>query len=127
MEPRTLNNVIPFRAKRSKLFSGDQYNNNGSQCQERSEGRKFPIVDHGPTPRDSQTVKDCQMCNKKFIRMLRPKKECQGCGVIACGKCFVRSCKCLDSTGNGSRQSGFNPSVPLSLLVLNAYENGPRF
>jgi len=127
MEPRTLNNAVPLRAKRATLFSGDRYNNNGSPYQNRSERISFPVANHEPTPRDSETEKTCQTCNKKFIRMFRPKKECHGCGVIACGKCFTKSCRCLDSKGHGSRQSGFNPSVPLSLLDLKSYEKCPRF
>jgi len=126
MEPRTLNNVVPLSAKRSKLFSGDYYNNHGSQYRRGGE-RSFPVANHEPTTRDSEIVNNCLMCNKKFIRMFRPKKECHGCGVIACGKCFTESCSCLDSTGNGSRQSGFNSSEPLSFLDLKSNETCTKF
>jgi len=134
MEPRTLKNSVPLRAERSTLFSGDRYNNNGSPYQGRSRGRSVPIADHQPTPteheptpRNSETVKNCQMCKKKFIRMFRPKKECHGCGVITCCKCFTEGCRCLNTTSVGSRVSEFNSSVPLSLLDLKSYEKYPRF
>jgi len=127
MEPRTPKNSLPLRANRSTLFSGDGFNNNGSPYQGRSQKRSVPIADYEPTPRNSRALKNCQMCNKKFIRMFRPKKECSGCGVIACSKCFTQSCRCLNTTSDGSRVSGSNSSVPLSLLDLKPYENYPRF
>lgn len=127
MEPKTLKNSVPLRAKRSTLFYGDRYHNNGSPYQRRSMRRSLSAADHNPTPRDSENVNNCQICNKKFIRMLRPKKECHECGVIACGKCFKRSCSCLDCTGDEKKLSGFNSSVPLSLRDLTAYEKCPRF
>jgi len=127
MEPRTRINSVPLRANRSTLFSGDRYNNNGSPYQGRSHSRSVPVADHEPTPRNPETLKNCQMCNKKFIRMFRPKKECHGCGVIACGNCFTKICRCLDTKNDRSRVSGFNSSVPLSLLDLKSYESYPRF
>jgi len=127
MEPRTPNSSVPLRAKRSTLFSGDRYNNNGSQCRRQSDMRNFPVSDHEPTPRDSNSVKTCQICGKKFIRMFRQKKECHGCGLTACRKCFKESCRCSDTTGKGSRRPGLNPSVPLSLFDLKRYEECPRF
>jgi len=127
MEPRTLNNAEPLRARRSTLFSGDRYNNNGSSYERRREIRSFPMANYEPTPRKTETEKKCQICNKKFIRMFRHKKECHGCGVIACGKCFTKSCRCPNLSGKESKQSGFNSSVPLSLHDLESFENCPRF
>jgi len=126
MQPITLKNSLPLRVKRSTLFSGDRYNNNGSPYRG-SQRRNVPVADHQPTPRDAKTVKNCEKCKKKFYRMFRPKTECHGCGVIACTECFSECCRCLDTTGSGSKVSGFNSSVPLSLLDLKSYEKYPRF
>jgi len=128
MEPRALSNSVPVRVERSTLFSGDRYNNNnGSLYQRRNQRRSFPMADHEPTPRDTESVRKCQTCSRKFIRMFRPKKECNGCGVIACGKCFKESCRCLGSKCDGPKISGFNSSVPLSLFDLKLYETYSRF
>jgi len=127
MQPITLKNSLPLRVKRSTLFSGDRYNNNGSPYKRRSQRKSVPVPDHQPTPRESETVKNCEMCKKKFFRMFRPKKECHGCGVIACSTCFTESCRCQDTASVGSKASGLSTSVPLSLLDLKSYDKCPKF
>jgi len=127
MELITLKNTLPLKAKRSTLFSGDRYNNNGSPYHRRSQRNSVPVTDNQPTPRVPETVKNCEICYKKFYRMFRPKKECHGCGVVACSTCFKECCRCLDTRSVGSKVSGFNSSVPLSLFDLKSYENCPKF
>jgi len=127
MEPRTLNNSVHLSGERSKLFSGDRYNNNGPLYQRQNQRMSSPVANDEPTLRDTNSVKKCQMCSKKFTRMFRQKKECNKCGVIACGKNFKTSCRCLGSKDDGSKMSGFNSSVPLSLFDLKTYETCPRF